>query len=376
MAERIGRGTAAGFTLAPAPHLRTASSAAAVSWLIAASLLPAAAWGIFLFGLPALLVLACSLGAALVVETLSSLAFHRFTLHDGSGFLTGLFVGMLMPPGVPLYVPAAAAAFAVLVIKQSFGGLGRNWMNPALGGIVFALLSWSEPMSRWLAARGTDMSPALPPLEAFRAALAAPGTATSAAPAGNALTVLGAHGYPFSAIDGSIVSWINMHLLAPLHLALPAGVFDILVGIVPGRIGEVSPVLIMAGAAFLLARRLVRWEVPVVYIATFAVLAQVFGGLPAGRGWLAGSAIFHILSGSLVLGAFFMAGDPVTSPLVRRGRYIYAAGLGVLTFFLRFFGSLGDGVAVAIVLGNCAVPFIDKVTQRRTQAAVSTEGRP
>jgi Na+-translocating ferredoxin:NAD+ oxidoreductase subunit D len=375
MAERGGRGTAAGFTLAPAPHLRTGSSAAAVSWLIAASLLPAAAWGLFMFGLPALLVLACSIAAALLVEGISSIAFRRFTLHDGSGFLTGLFVALLMPPGVPLYVPAAAAAFAVLVIKQSFGGLGRNWMNPALGGVVFALLSWSEPMSRWIAARGTSMSPALPPLDALRAAFAASGAAAPAAPAGTALSVLGAHGYPFSALDGSIVSWINIHLLAPLHLALPAGVFDILVGIVPGRIGEVSPPLILAGAAFLLARRLVRWEVPVIYIVTFGVLAQVFGGLAVGRGWMTGSAGFHILSGSLILGAFFMAGDPVTSPLMRRGRYIFAALLGVLTFFLRFFGSLGDGVAIAIVLGNCAVPFIDKVTQRKTAVAATPEGR-
>jgi electron transport complex protein RnfD len=370
MAERSVRGTAAGFTLAPAPHLRTASSAAAISWLIAASLLPAAAWGAFIFGVPALLVFASSIVSALLVEGLSSLAFHRFTLHDGSGFLTGLFIGLLMPPGVPLYVPAAAAAFAVLVVKQSFGGLGRNWMNPALGGMVFALLSWSEPMSRWLAARGTDMSPALPPLDALRAAFAARG----AAPAGSALSVLGAHGYPFSLLDGSIVSWINMHLLSPLHLALPAGVFDILVGLVPGRIGELSPPLLMAGAAFLLGRRLIRWEVPVIYIVTFGVLAQVFGGLAVGRGWMSGSAGFHILSGSLILGAFFMAGDPVTSPLMRRGRCIYAVGLGVLTFFLRFFGSLGDGVAVAIVLGNCAVPFIDKITQRRTSSAASTEG--
>ena len=372
MADGSGRGTAQGFSLAPAPHLRTSSSAAAISWLVAASLLPAAAWGVFLFGSSALLVLAAAIVSALLVEGLSSLAFHRFTLHDGSGFLTGLFVGLLMPPGAPLYVPAAAAAFAVLVIKQSFGGLGRNWMNPALGGIVFALLSWGEPMSRWMAARGTDMSPPLPPLEALRAAFAAGGT--SAVPAGNALSFLGGHAYGFSTLDGRVVTWINLHLLSPLHLSLPGGVFDILVGTVPGRIGEISPPLLLAGAAFLIARRLIRWEVPVIYIGTFGVLAQVFGGLANGQGWMTGSAGFHVLSGSLILGAFFMAGDPVTSPLMRRGRCIYAAGLGVLTFFLRFFGSLGDGVAVAILLGNCAVPFIDKLTQRRTTSGAIPEG--
>jgi Na+-translocating ferredoxin:NAD+ oxidoreductase subunit D len=364
MAER-SRGDA-GFTLSPAPHLRTASSAAAISWLIAGSLLPAAAWGAFIFGRPALLVLAAAIASAVIVEALSSLALRRFTLHDGSGFLTGLFVGLMMPPGAPLYVPAAAAAFAILVVKQSFGGLGRNWMNPAMGGVVFALLSWAGPMSRWVAARGTDMSPALPPLDALRAA--------AGAARGGALSVLGAQGYPFSSLDGSVVSWINLHLLSPLHLALPAGVFDILVGTVPGRIGEVSVPLLLAGAAVLLARRLIRWEVPVLYIGTFGVLALVFGGLADGRGWMTGSALFHIFSGSLILGAFFVAGDPVTSPLMRRGRCLYAVGLGVLTFLLRFFGSLGDGVAVAIVLGNCTVPFIDTLTQRRTTAAAG-EGR-
>jgi electron transport complex protein RnfD len=358
MADPSTKGHAGGFTLAPAPHLSTATSAAAVSWLIAASLLPAAAWGIFLFGAAAALVLATSLAASLVVEALSSLAFRRFSLHDGSAFLTGLLVGMLMPPGVPLYVPAVASAFAILVIKQSFGGLGRNWMNPALGGVVFALLSWTEPMTRWLAVRGSG--PSLPPLEALRAALAAPGAAS-----GHPLAVLAGSGYSFSTADANIAAWLNLHLLSPLHASLSGGVFDILVGYVPGRIGEVSVPLLLAGAAFLLARRLLRWEVPVLYIATFGLLSFVFGGLAVGQGWFSGSPVFHILSGSLVLGAFFMAGDPVTSPLMRTGRYIYAVGLGILTFFLRFFGSLGDGVAVAIVLGNCTVPLIDKLTQRR-----------
>jgi Na+-translocating ferredoxin:NAD+ oxidoreductase subunit D len=359
-----------GLPVAPAPHIHTTSSAAAASWMIAGSLAPAAAWGVIMFGLPAFLVLVVSVAAAMLAEGVSSLAFRRFTLHDGSGFLTGLLVGLLMPPGAPLYVPAVAAAFGVIVVKQSFGGLGRNWMNPALGGVLFALLSWAGPMGRWLPIRGAAGAAALPPLEALRAALAG----TGAAP-GGALATLAAHGYQFSPLDGSVVSWINGHLLSWAHAALPGGVFDVLVGTVPGRIGEISPPLLLAGAAFLLARRLVRWEVPVIYIGTFGVLALLFGGLPEGRGLVGGSALFHVLSGSLVLGAFFMAGDPVTSPLAWRGRCIYAALLGVLTFFLRFFGSLGDGVVVAIVLGNCAVPFIDKLTQRRT-AAVGKEGRP
>ena len=107
-----------------------------------------------------------------------------------------------------------------------------------------------------------------------------------------------------------------------------------------------------------------RWQVPVAYIATFAFLAWVFGGFAGGQGWFSGGPLFHVLSGSLILGAFFMAGDPVTSPLASTGKWIYGIGLGLLTFLLRFYGSLGDGVAVSIVLGNCAVPLIDKLVQQ------------
>jgi electron transport complex protein RnfD len=311
------------------------------------------------------LVLATSVGVAVAAELRSSRAFRRCTLGDGSAFLTGLLIGLLMPPGVPLYVPSAASVFAILVVKQSFGGLGRNWMNPALGGLVFALLSWGGAMTRWAAARGAPMSPALPPLEALRSALAATGAA-----GGSPLAILEKAGYPFSAVDASVVAWINTHVLLPLGTALRPGVFDMLTGHLAGRIGEVSAPLLLAGAGYLLARRIVRWEVPVLYIGTFGVLAGIFGGLSTGQGWLAGGPGFHILSGSLILGAFFMAGDPVTSPMTLMGRRIYGIGLGFLTFLLRFYGSLGDGVAVAILLGNCAVPLLDRLMRRRVPASL------
>ena len=349
-----------GLTLAPAPHLGVPLSTARMAWGVSLSLVPAAAWGIFLFGPPALFVLGSSILAALATETLSSLLLRRFTLHDGSAFLTGLLVGLLMPPGVPLYVPVVAAGFGIVVVKQTFGGLGKNWMNPALGGVVFALLSWGDTMTRWVAPRGATVSSLVPPLEALRAAVSS-ATLHARTPLG----LLAASGYTFSGIDGSVVSWLNTHLLAPLGLALPPGSFDVLVGHVIGRIGDVSVPLLLAGAAVLLARRIIRWQVPVSYIVTFTVLAGAFGGVASGQGWLAGGPVFHLFSGSLVLGAFFMASDPVTSPLTTSGRWVYGIGLGVLTFFLRFFGTLGDGVAVSLLLGNCAVPLLDRLTQRR-----------
>jgi Na+-translocating ferredoxin:NAD+ oxidoreductase subunit D len=349
-----------GLTLAPAPHVGVPVSSARMAWSVSLCLLPATAWGVFLFGPSALLILGSSVGAALVTEALSALLFRRFSLQDGSAFLTGLLVGLLMPPGVPLYVPAVAAAFGILVVKQTFGGLGKNWMNPALGGVVFALLSWGDTMTRWVAPRGYASPSAVPPLEALRAAVT-----SSSVHARTPLDLLAASGYAFSGIDNAVVSWLNARVLAPLGMPLPPGSFDVLVGHVIGRIGDVSAPLLLAGAAVLLARRILRWQVPVSYIATFVFLAAVFGGPATGQAWLAGGPGFHFFSGSLVLGAFFMASDPVTSPLTSSGRWIYGIGLGVLTFFLRFFGTLGDGVAVSILLGNCAVPLLDKLAQRR-----------
>jgi Na+-translocating ferredoxin:NAD+ oxidoreductase subunit D len=351
----------AGIVLSPAPHVGLRTSTARMAWLVVACLAPATAWGILLFGLPALIVLCAAVGAALVSEALTSLFFHRFTLHDGSAFLTGLLVGLFMPPGVPVYVPIVASAFAICVVKQTFGGLGRNWMNPAMGGVVFGLLSWGGTMTRWLPALGADA--AVPPLAAWKAAVAAH------AAGGTPLSVLSASGYQFSGLDASVVTWINNHVLGPLGAPLAPGSFGLLIGHVPGTIGELSAPLLLLGAAILLRQRAARWQVPVVYVATFVVLSFVFGGLATGQGWLTGGPGFNLLSGSLVLGAFFVAVDPVTSPLTRTGRWIYAVVLGVITFFTRFFGSLGDGVAVAILLGNCTVPLLDRLSHRRAPRA-------
>jgi H+/Na+-translocating ferredoxin:NAD+ oxidoreductase subunit D len=356
--------------VSPAPHLVGLISSARLSWSVACSLLPAAAWGIFLFGLPALRVLGVAVATALITDALASLAWGRVALRDGSAAVTGLLVGMLMTPGVPLYVPAVASAFGILVVKQSFGGLGRNWMNPALGGVVFALFSWADAATRWLPARGAAAGAAMAPLSALRSALAGGKRA-----AGSALTVLGANGYPWSGLDGRVVTWVNAHVLSLIGLSLPGGSFDMLVGNIPGRIGDVSIPLLALGAAFLLARRVIKWHVPVTYLATFLVAAQLFGGLPMGRGWFAGGALFQLFSGSIVLGAFFMATDPVTSPLTRPGKLIYGVCLGLLTFFLRYFGTPGLGVPLAIVLGNCISPLLDRfakpgfVSRRKAEAA-------
>ena len=349
----------ASLVVSPAPHVTGSASSARLSWSVAFCLLPAAAWGVFLFGVPALGVLGVAVAASLAAELLASLAARRVTIGDGSAIVTGLLVGMLMPPGVPLYVPAAASGFGIIVAKQSFGGLGRNWMNPALAGVVVALLSWSDGMSRWLPVRSAAPTvTAVPPLEALRNAL------TAGAPRGGALEMLRASGYPWSGMDSSVVGWVNTHVLSLFGWHLPGGCFDLLVGNISGTIGGTSVPLLLLGAALLLSRRVIRWQLPVTYLAIFCLAAQVFGGLPAGGGWFVGNMLFQVFSGGgLVLGAFFMATDPVTSPLTRTGQLAYGLCLGVLTFFLRTFGSLGDGVPLAILLGNCLSPLIDRFTR-------------
>jgi len=263
-----------------------------------------------------------------------------------------------MPPGIPLFIPLLASVFAIVVVKESFGGLGRNWMNPAAAGRIFALFSWTAAMGRWtapLSAAGT----APPPLVFLGSLLAEKG-----APRGDPLDILNSHGYPFSALDSSVITWLNAHLLGPLGLSARRGWFDLLLGNTSGPIGEGAVLLLLAGAGYLLARRFIRWEIPVVFLAAFSLLVWTFGGLAAGGGAFAGNVGFHLLTGGTVLAAFYMATDPVTSPLTRRARLVYAAGMGGLAFLLRAFSALPETMSLAIILANCTVPLLDTWRRR------------
>jgi electron transport complex protein RnfD len=178
------------------------------------------------------------------------------------------------------------------------------------------------------------------------------------------LRVLLDRGYPFSPLDGSVTGWVNSHLLSILGLSARRGWVDLLLGNVAGSIGEGAVPLLLAGAAFLLVRRVIRWEIPAAFLGTFAVLMWSLGGLAAGGGPLAGNVLFHLLTGGTLLAAFYMATDPVTSPLTFRGRLAYGAGLGFLSFLLRAYSAFPEGVSLAIVLGNCAVPLLDTWRKR------------
>jgi electron transport complex protein RnfD len=342
------------------PQIHDESSTINIMWSLGICLLPAAGWGLYIFGLPAALVLFVSIGTALLSETLFSSYLHRFSLWDGSAFVTGLLVGMNMPPSVPLYVPAAASLFAIGVVKWTFGGLGRNWMNPALAGRVFVLFSWPAHMTRWTSPatlQGADRISAATPLGFLKT-----GMMGSSGMFRTPMEFLSQNGYPRSLIDGDITDWLNAGFLGSLGINLPQGYVDIFLGNIPGCIGEVSALLLLAGTVYLLARRIITWEIPLSYFGTFGVLVWALGGLRFGGAYFTGDVLFHLFTGGLMLGVFYMAGDMVTSPLTRRGMIIYGTGAGFLTFLIRFYGSFPEGVSLAIIFMNMFVPLINRAT--------------
>jgi electron transport complex protein RnfD len=303
-------------------------------WTVSATLAPAALWGVYAFGIQALGVLLVSIAASMLTEAVFNLVQRRRTLRDGSAFLTGFLIGLNMPPSVPAFVPVLACVFAIAVVKQTFGGLGRNWMNPALAGRVFATFSWTGEMTTWTTPRPTLLASAL-------------GGSTYDAVSGATPLVRGSQDFLAS-----------------------AGYWDLAMGNIPGCIGEVSAVLLVLGAIVMLALGIISWHIPVSYIATFLLLGWALGGLPAGLGMFAADPLFHLLSGGLMLGALYMATDMVTSPMTARGMVIFGMGCGLLTFLIRFFGGFPEGVSLAIILMNTTVPLINRATRPVTFGTV------
>ncbi|MDC7241053.1 MAG: RnfABCDGE type electron transport complex subunit D, partial [Spirochaetales bacterium] len=301
--------------------------------------------GIYIFGLRSLLVLAAANISAVATEALLNKIKGENTIADGSAFLTGLLIGFNMPPAVPLYVVVVASFFAIAVVKWTFGGLGGNWMNPALAGRVFVFFSWTGGMTTWTLPRvpGADAVTGPTPLGSIKVGLS------------------------------SITEGIN----GPLDLLAAEGVpvtyTDLFLGRVPGSNGEVSALLLIVGGLYLLIRKIANWEIVVSYLGSFALLVWLFGGFRYGQGLFAGDVLFHLFSGGLMLGALFMATDMVTSPLTSKGMLIYGVGCGFMTYLLRFFGSVPEGVSLAIIFMNIFVPLINRAFQPEKFGLVKEE---
>jgi electron transport complex protein RnfD len=310
-------------------------------WSVAACLLPAAVWGVLLFGINALYILLASITASVLTELLITSLQKKYTLFDGSAFLTGLLIGFNMPPYVPAFIPIVASIFAIAIVKHTFGGLGRNWMNPALAGRVFVMFSWTNQMTTWT-------------------------------PPGDLALIKFLGGTSYSHLTARLGSPVADIVSGATPLAMGADNFltvgtywDLLLGNKAGCIGEVSVLLLLIGAVYLFFKKIITWETPVAYLATFSLLIYIFGGTKGGGDFFTGNPLFHLLTGGIVLGAFYMATDLVTSPLTFKGRLLFGAGAGFFTFLIRTYGGLPEGVSLAIILMNITVPLIDRYTKTK-----------
>jgi len=353
----------------PAPQIHHPDSTERIMWAVVVSLVPAGAWGVYVFGARVIAVLAVSIISSMAAEfVMAKLMGKENTLYDGSAFLTGVLIGFNLPPGIPYFVPIMASLFAVIIVKWTFGGLGTNWMNPALAGRVFVFFSWTGHMTNWTMPRtmnAVDSVSGASVLGFIKTGL----IDYQGAPKGP-MQYLNSKGYPQSSTDASVTEWLR----GVFGDGVGGGYWDLFIGNVPGCIGEISALLLLLGAAYLFYRKIITWETPVSYLVVFSLLVWIFGGLPFNAGFFRGNILFHLFSGGLMLGAFFMATDMVTSPLTRRGMLIFGAGAGFLTFLIRVYGSFPEGVSLAIILMNIFVPMINRYTQEQRFGVSNEKG--
>jgi electron transport complex protein RnfD len=316
------------------PHVKSEDSVAKIMWTVNLSLLPAFAGSVYFFGWRALYVTALCIVAALFGEWLvEKLTSRPMTLSDGSAFLTGLLLGMNLPPSSPAYIAIIGSLVAVMVAKQMFGGLGFNIFNPALMGRAFVLITWPRAMTTWTA-----------PV----ASLGAVDAQTTATPLG-------------------LLKEEGLHKLLEVFGSKSALYMHLFVGNRAGSLGETSVLLLLIGAAILLLKRYITWHIPLSFVATVGVLTWIFGTNPdtGGLALFGGDPLIHLMSGGLILGAFFMATDYVTVPTIKAGQVIFGVGCGILTVIIRLWGGFPEGVMFSILLMNCFAPLIDRRMRSR-----------
>lgn len=311
-------------TVSSSPHIRKGNTTRRIMLDVLIALTPALVWGVFVFGLNALLMPLIATVSAVFFEFITQKLLHKpTTVSDLSAAVTGLLVGLNLPANGSYFLPVVGAAFAIIVVKQLFGGIGKNFLNPALAARVFLLLSFPVQMTRF------------------------------PAPFDRAVADVVASATPRAGADASLL--------------------DLFLGRCAGSIGEISALLLLVGGVYLLVRRVITWHIPLSYLGTVALITFVF---PAGGGFFSlDSMLFELLSGGLVLGALFMATDYVTSPMTRKGQLVFGVGCGLLTVFFRYFGSYPEGASFAILVMNCLVYYIDQITKPRLFGGARREAK-
>ncbi len=312
-------------TVSASPHIRSSVDTRSIMLTVIIAMLPALLWSIYLYGIRALLVVAVSTLASVASEFLyQKLMKQRVTVSDLSAVVTGILVGFNLSPLIPLWIAAVGSIFAIVIVKQLFGGIGKNFLNPALAARVFLFIAFSKPMS-------TFAEP-LSKISLFNSNADVIASATPMA----------------SLKAGTVPPDIN--------------IIQSFIGQTSGCIGEVSCLLLLCGGLVLLVRRVITWHIPVSFIGTVALLTYLFAPRTADA---ASFMMFSICSGGLFLGAIFMATDYATCPMTSSGKLIYGVGCGAITVFIRFFAGFNEGVSFAILIMNLLVWYIDKLTRPR-----------
>lgn len=301
--------------MSSSPHIRSKVTSSNIMLYVTIALLPASAFGVWNFGLSALVMLVCTTVSAVLTEYIYEKLMHKkITVNDFSAVVTGLLLGLNMPPTAPWWMGVIGGIFAILIVKQLFGGLGQNIMNPALGARCFLLISFTGQMTTFVYDGVTGPTP-----------------------------------------------------LAQLKSGEMVDSMSMLIGRIPGTIGETSVIAVVIGAIFLILMGIIDLRIPGTYIATFVVFIGIFGQFANPEvGFFDPQYITaHLCGGGLMLGAWFMATDYVTSPITKRGQIVYGMLLGILTGLFRLFGGSAEGVSYAIIISNLLVPLIERVTLPR-----------
>jgi electron transport complex protein RnfD len=317
------------FELTASPHIKGPDTTPKIMWSVVASLAPVVGAAVYYFGPSAILVISSATLGCLLTERVLG---RRGSLGDGSAAITGILLGLTLPPGLPIWMAVLGGFFAIAFGKLLFGGLGQNIFNPALLGRAFLqaafpedLTTWPVPVESWAQLRGDNLAWPLMSAEPVS-------TVTGATPLGQ---------MKFDQI--------------------PTETLDLMLGSISGSVGETAAVAILLGGAYLALKNYLDWRIPTSIFVTVAVLSQVIHWTDPTKP----DALFMLFSGGLMLGAVYMATDMVTSPTTPKGAWIFGFGIGALVVIIRLWGGLAEGVMYAILLMNALVPFINRATQPR-----------
>ena len=301
------------YNISSSPHIRAKDTSAKIMLYVIIALLPASIFGVYNFGLRALLLIAVCIATCVASEWIFEKIVHKkSTITDFSAVLTGLLLALNLPYTLPIWQAVLGSMFAIVIVKMVFGGLGQKYMNPALGGRCFLLIAFAADMTNFNVTRnGVDVYSGATPL---------------------------------ALIKNEGLSSVNVR--------------DMLIGNTAGTIGETSVIAILIGAIIMILLGVIDLKIPASYIITFAVFMFLFGAQQFDINYV----VAELCGGGLMLGAFFMATDYVTSPITPMGKIIFGICCGILTGVFRCFGANAEGVSFAIILSNCLVPIIEKVS--------------